>query len=208
MTSGQTAVRQASWESPTQSLAHSRPQSAQLSADLANFDSDADPDGWRAQVILRDRNDRPVIAKARAEFQLSPRIPTAGLQSYVDANIQPLTWRQEVRFDDDSVAHFRLPLRQPLQRLFGSYSSIYPRSGLGVGFRGNLSSGRFNSAYRGTGSQYLQTVVTGDRLNQLGRPEFGELRVKVSVPGEGVFRAVTVVPIRPPVLVDTHWPYR
>jgi hypothetical protein len=34
------------------------------------------------------------------------------------------------------------------------------------------------------------------------------LRVRISVPTEGVFEAATGVFIRPSVLVDTQWPYR
>ncbi|MGB7345689.1 MAG: hypothetical protein WBD20_15850 [Pirellulaceae bacterium] len=189
--------------------AASRPAYLQLSAQLANFDADADPDGWRAEIVLRDSKDRPVVARGQARFELMPRVPTGDFHNYVDANIRPITWTQNVQFDADGVARFQLPLRSPLRPVFGWASAIYPASGLRTMIYDNQSQIHRSGIHsRGSSSRRLGTAIKGDGRNNLGNPAFGELRVKLSIPTEGVFESVTVTPIRPSVLVDTHWPYR
>lgn len=190
-------------------FADARPAYIQLTADMANFDADSDPDGWRAELVVRDRQDRLVAVRGRAEFELTPRVPTADFHNYVDASVQPMKWAHDVAFNEEGVAHFKLPLHQPLRPVFGWASSIYPDSGLRspiFGSHGRSHRGGVHRRY--SGANRLTTAVTGDSRNSLGRADFGELTVKLSVPSEGVFRAVTVTPLRPSVLVDTHWPYR
>ena len=202
--SNDAGVRQASWAPGLVA----RPAYAQLTAHLANFDADADPDGWRAEVILFDRDDRPVAVRGQANFQLTPRLPTGDFHHYVDAETKPIRWSENLSFDADAVARFKLPLRSPLRSSWGwsadNYSETLSRHS---GSRWRSSIPRFGS-FRTNHARFVGTAVARDIRSSIGRPDFGELRVRVSVAGEGVFDAVCVVPIRPAVLVDTHWPYR
>jgi hypothetical protein len=172
--------------------ANSRPAYAQLQATLANFDSDAQPDGWRVEITLRDRQDRPLAVRARATIELMPRVPMADHIRYVDADTAPIRWSMPLEFDQDSVARMKLPLRRSLRPMLGWPSAIDPPAR----HRGRNPFGR------------KRTFVTTDLRNLIGTPNVGEMRVRVAVPTEGVFEAVTLVPIRPSVLVDTNWPYR
>ena len=180
-----------------------RPKYAELSAVLANFDADADPDGWRAQVMLRDSHDRAVVMRAHATFELKSRMPLADFQNFVNTGTQPVRWTMKVDFDSDGVAKFKLPLRNSLKPMFGWSGAVHQQSGLRSGIYGRQTSNRLVRR----GPSRLSEALRSDWRN-LGAPSFGELKVRVSVPTEGVFEAVTTVQIRPSVLVDTQWPYR
>jgi hypothetical protein len=177
-----------------------RPTYVDMTASLSNFDSDPEPDGWRADVVVRDRMDRPVVVRANATFELMPRVSTADHQRFVNGSKDPIRWSMPLTFDQDSVARVRLPLRQTLQPMLGWSSAIYPPSGMRWRNVGRNVSGLHASSRR--------TAMTSDLRNLIGTPSSGELRVRVSVPTQGVFEAVTPVWIRPSVLVDTQWPYR
>ncbi len=185
-------------------LGDARPRYVELSAALSNFDADADPDGWRAEVVLRDRQDRVVVMRSHATFELMPRVPTADHRRYVDADRTSIRWSMPLEFDPRGVASCKLPLRESLEPLLGWSSAVYPQSG----------SRRRGTRDYGSGARGLRTwsnsrtFVTLDLRNLIGTPSTGEMRVRVSVPTEGVFEAVTPVWIRPSVLVDTQWPYR
>ena len=58
-------------------MGDARPAYVEVHASLSNFDADADPDGWRVELVLRDRKDRPVVMRGNANFELMPRVPTA-----------------------------------------------------------------------------------------------------------------------------------
>ena len=178
-----------------------RPEYVEMIASLANFDADADPDGWRVELVLLDSGDRPVVSRASAVFELMPRVPTADHFHYVDAARLPVRWSKTLEFDADGVARLKLPLRESLRPLFGWPSAVFPRHGARTRITSSLHR-------RGSNTWRSRSLVQDDWRNQLGRPSMGELRVRVSVPTEGVFRAATLVPIRPPTLVDTYWPYR
>ena len=182
-------------------IARSRPKYAELSAALANFDADADPDGWRASIVLRDANDKPVVMRARATFTLMSRLPTADFHGYVNADRKPITWSKDVRFDADGIAHFKLPLRQTLQPMLVYARGTQP-NGL---YRSRSTLSRYGNRRTAWRSQQLSGVAT---RSYLGMSNVGELRVRLSVPTEGVFEAAVPIQIRPSVLVDTHWPYR
>jgi hypothetical protein len=178
-----------------------RPAYVDLSAELANFDADPDPEGWRVDVVLRDRKDRPVTIRSYATFELIPRVSTADHQRFVNGSRNPIRWSMPLEFGDDSVARVKLVLRQPMATQLGWSSAIYPPSGM-----------RWRNAGRNVGglhaSSRARTAATSDLRNLVGTPSSGELRVRVSVPTQGVYEAVTPVWIRPSVLVDTQWPYR
>ena len=95
---------------------------------MSNFDADAEPDGWRADIILRDRKDRPVVVRANATFELMPRVVMPQSLGFVDADMTPVRWSMPLEFDEDSVARIKLPLRKSLRPVFGWQSAIYPPS--------------------------------------------------------------------------------
>jgi len=187
---------------PTRRLrGNDRPAYVELVASLSNFDSDADPDGWRAEIVLRDRNDRPVVMRANASFELTPRVATADHRRFVNATGKPIRWSMPLEFDADGVARVKLPLRDSLKPMLGWNSAIYPPSGTRV--RNSRPNVRYSHSRHAR-----RSFVTSDLRNLIGTPSTGEMRVRVSVPTEGVFEAAAPVFIRPSVLVDTQWPYR
>lgn len=173
-------------DSPTDRFTERRPAGSRsgrvhsvcVESSLANFDSDADPDGWIAQVVLYDRDDHVAAWRYRghrvtASFELQARTPTAGFAGYANAETAPLKWAVPLIFDRHGVASVRLPLRGRL------------RSGGDAPAIGEPLAGPFAD----------------------GLSEWGVLKVRVSIPSEGVFDAVTPIRLRPSVLVDTRWPY-
>ena len=175
-----------------------RPASVELFAKLSNFDSDSDPDGWRAELVIRDQIDRPVQVAATATFEIVPRISLADGREQADESATPVTWSVPVEFDQDQVARISLPLRRSLQAKLGWTASLYPsRSDRSRDIRDQPRIFGRN-----------QPFATVDSRTLVGAPRHGELRVRVFIPGHGVFHAVTPVRLRPPVLVDTQWPYR
>jgi hypothetical protein len=177
-----------------------RPRYVDLVAGMSNFDADAQPDGWRAELTLLDSHDRPVVRDAYARFELMPRFSVVDHVRFADAAELPMRWSMRLEFDEDAVARVRLPLRSTLRPVLG-----WP-----------------NDRHRNRASRHPETVMRRpagrDRFSgpsaiaawrqQLGKPSVGQLSVRVSVPAEGVFGAIAVVPVRPSVLVDTPWPYR
>jgi hypothetical protein len=181
-----------------------RPAYVELFVALANFDADASPDGWRAEVVLRDRKDRPVAMRANATFELMPRVSTGDHLRFVDANMPPVRWSMPLEFDEDSIARVKLPLRQSLHQVFGWPSALIPDASTRRQADRSFRRQPNRTLHRGLSG----TFVTSDTRYLIGAPSVGELRVRLSVPTEGVFKAATPVQIRPSVLVDTQWPYR
>ena len=182
--------------------ASGRPKYAKVLATLANFDSDPDPDGWDVEVALLDANDRLVTKRAHATFELMPRIPAADYVGYVDAKMSPIRWSSKLKFDDDGIARLQLPMRERLKPLFGRHVAFLPDPGLGI----SINQSR-NVVLRRP-MEYNRTAFSRDWRANLGRPELGEFKARISVPTEGVFEAVVPAQMRPSVLVDTTWPYR
>ena len=187
-----------------------RPKYAFVSAEIAQFDSDADPDGWLASVMLMGSDDQPVtVRRASARFELTPRLPTHDFTGYVDANLKPIQWNVPLKFAEDGVATVRLPLRDPIAPLIGWPATSHPAVG---------RAGGFHASRRGISRPTPTAVQDRTALNAsqsrlaarsaIGMASFGQLKIRVSVPGEGVFDAVTPIALRPSVLVDTRWPYQ
>lgn len=187
-----------------------RPRAAFLSAELAQFDADQDPDGWLARVLLMGADDRPVIvARATARFELMPRLPTHDFTGYVNANIKPIVWTMPLKFDQQGGAIVRLPLDHPITPLAGWPSFSHPA----VGQAGGFYSSRRGIIRHTTPAFESRTALTDDQRyggaqGSIGMASFGQLQLRVSVPGEGVFEAVAPVQLKPSVLVDTRWPYQ
>ena len=177
-----------------------KPLYLQVAAGLVNFDRDAEPDGWNAELVLRDENDLPVIMRANAKFELEVRPEYSSNRRAIEIH-KPIVWSKSLTFDDRGVARVRLPLRGSLKPKLGWPPGAPMRSGI---------RSRSTSVYSG-GLRYQnrrQLVLTSDLVNHRTIAEYGLLRVRVSVPTQGVFEADATVLTRPPVLVDTHWPYR
>lgn len=174
-----------------------RPRYLEMSVGLSNFDTDADPDGWRANLILRDHEDRPVVMRANASFELVPRISRIDAKRAVPTSVHPVRWSMPLEFGSDGVARVKLPLRQALKPMLG-WSPSFPEK----------SNRSFVSRSRSRNQSPFVTATPSDLRDLVAKPEFGELRVRVSVPTQGVFHAKSLVRLRPSGLVDTKWPYR
>lgn len=187
-----------------------RPQYAFVSAELAQFDSDADPDGWIGTILLLDSDDQPTIPhRANAKFEMMPRVPTHDFTGYVNANVKPITWSMPLKFGDDGSAKVRLKLDKAIQPLIGWPSTSHPAVGNAGGFysrrRGII---RHTTPGYDPPTSLSDLQRCGGATQFIGVASFGQLKVRVSVPGRGVFDAVTPVTLRPSVLVDTRWPYQ
>ncbi len=153
----------------------SRPQYAFLMAGLANFDADAEADGWRADVAVLDGKDQPVAMPADAFFEL--KMPTSA----------PIVWSMPLPFESNGVATVRLPMP-------ASYEATL-----------RVDEDRFNwineRRRRSTGQN--RTFLIDPLESRFAVPSDGRLTVRVTIASEGVFAATTFVPIRRPTLVDT-----
>ncbi len=181
--------------------ADTRPVYVEMTAQLANFDADADPDGWRAEIVLRDRLDQPTTVRSYATFDLMPKISTATGDPYVNAQHAPIRWSMPLEFDPHGTASVKLPLRHSLRPMFGWSTAAFPQSGI-RSHNDRIDRRQIRNYSR------TRSFVTIDMSQSIGMPNEGELRVRVSVPTEGVFETAVPVKIRPAVLVDTRWPYR
>jgi hypothetical protein len=186
-------------ELPARLTAAARPKYVQMVAGLANFDADADPDGWRVDLVLRDQQDRPVVARASARFELRPRASIIGTDRFITHDVSTIRWSTNLDFDEQGVASVKLPLRRSLEPALGwspSFPAVNP-----------ANSRRSSSRDRGVTGIFDQPAFT-DLRDLAATPAVGELRVRVSVASEGIFEAAVPVRVRPPGLVDTRWPYR
>ncbi|KAA1261918.1 hypothetical protein LF1_44790 [Rubripirellula obstinata] len=185
-----------------------RPVSVDLKSALANFDADASPDGWRASVVIRDANANPVIMRSMATFTLVPRLALWDRNRFMDSDTEAMTWSMQLRFDEHGVANVTLPLRRSLESNFGwssagssfPFDSISSRSRNHERFRsGNIAISRVYSSNR-------RRSVGGISYTRVDVPSTGMMRVRVSVPTEGVFEAETMVRLRPANFVSPSWP--
>ena len=151
--------------------------------------------------MLLDADDRPVTKRAHATFELMPRMPSANYVGYVNAKLSPIRWSMPLKFED-GVARVKLPLRKKLEPVFDRHVSFLPDPGLGT------SVGDSRRVVLRRSLESTPAAFSRDWRSNVGRPESGQLKARISVPTEGVFEAVTAVPMRPSVLVDTNWPYR
>ena len=57
-------------EMPLTKSRNGKPVSVDLNASLANLDADSDPDGWRAQVVIRDRQGQPGAGTSQCDVHV------------------------------------------------------------------------------------------------------------------------------------------
>lgn len=185
-----------------------RPVSVELSSSLANFDADAMPDGWRASVVIRDRDASPVVMQSAATFTLVPRVPLSGHRRFMDSDTQTMTWSMQLRFDERGVANVTLPLRRSLQASFGwsSASSRFPFDSVRSRSRNHDRFRGGNIAVSRVYSGHHQRTVGGVSYTRADVPSIGVMRVRVNVPTEGVFEAETPVRLRRSSFVNPAWP--
>jgi hypothetical protein len=187
---------------------------AQLYAELANLDADAAPDGWRASVVVRTRNDLPLSVPVRASFEIEPRglqqrrygIDQRSIRDSARQFIPKMRWTRQLVFDDQGVATVTLEARESIRQLFD-----WDRIGdVGLPDRVSQSYRRFSGEQidRLRGSRYHRHFVTQDLFDRIDYPATSWLRVRVSIPGQQTLEAVTPVDLRPQVLVDTPYRYR
>ena len=191
----------------------SRPRYVEATARLANFDADADPDGWKVELALFDKHDDLAPPnRAHATFELQPRQPLHDNLGFIDADTKPIRWTKQLEFDEDGIASVKLPLTSRIQSIIATQRrSIFNRRQSTVlpdpSTRAAAHDAVARAGLRSLARSGHQMGI--DRLRgQLSRPAWGELKVRVSVPTEGVFTTTIGVQVRPSVLVDTEWPYR
>ncbi len=182
--------------------ADSKPHSVQLSAVLANFDSDVAVDGWAIQLAVLDRFDHALVMPAFARFELRPddfpihpsirrRRPTAGLAA-------PIRWSIKVAFDEDGIARVKLPVRASQRTALGWTSGS--EDGLGMA---NLSTSVLHARtirpVSGLGSNDPRWLATGkpyDWRESFVYPVSGTLNVRLSIASQGTFESTIPVNLR------------
>ena len=178
-----------------------QPTCVDLSARLANFDADADPDGWRAEIVIRDQRDHPIVVRAHATFTLMPRESTINENQYLDVLPAPVRWSVPLEFDSQARARVKLPLRRSLWSLWGWAPTGLTQSEAWIR-RPPSRRRQISPAGR------RRSFVITELQPAVGLPRVGQMKVRVAIPTHGVFAATTPVQIRPPALVDTTWPNR
>ncbi|MGV3485877.1 MAG: hypothetical protein ACO1RT_15780 [Planctomycetaceae bacterium] len=160
-----------------------KPAYAVLAAQLANWDADSEPDGWRCSVQLRDAADHPCRPEAAyAVFELRLRVPRRDVIDYRDLPTESIRWSQKLEFPSTGAAEVKLPLRRRLPSFYVDDPDV-----------SNFS------ARLGLADWSLPTFAP---------PVVGVLAVRVSVPSVGVFEAIDGVLVDEPLLVDSPWPQR
>ena len=179
------------------------PAYAEVTAELANFDSDANPDGWRAIVVLRDKDDQVVQPNGRVEFELKPRFPNSDFQGFKNAQRTPMKWSPKLTYNSNGTASFKLPLRKELRPLWGWSSAVVQQTGSRSTIVNDRATylprhnGRSDASRLGSGLPTRPgSTLPSDWRTNVTFPELGRLQVKVFVPSQGVFQAVTIVRVR------------
>ncbi len=186
---------------PRPSDRESEPAYVEVTARLANFDADADPDGWRPEIVIRDQRDRPIVVRSQATFTLMPRESTINENQYLDGLPAPVRWSVPLEFDPEKRAQVKLPLRKSLRTMWGWSSAALTETD---GWIRRPPSLRQHVSLYGR----RRSILITERQPAVGVPPVGQLNVRVAIPTQGAFAATTPVQIRPPALVDTTWPYR
>jgi len=175
-----------------------------MAADLANWDADSEPDGWRCRVQIRDQFDGLVRPSSfYATFELQLRVPRRDRNGFDDLRMESIRWSQRLEADAAGIATVKLPLRTRLpgssagrggpSRLAGSQKPMFSRE--------ERVSERFRESKISAGNGWVDSVAEP-------RPAFGIMSVRVSIPGIGILAADDPVLADEPLLVDSNWPQR
>ncbi len=177
----------------------SRPAYVELIATLANFDRDSDTDGWIATIVLRDAGGGIVTMRSHATFELRPGRFAVDNVTFVAGESVTQRWSQPLEFDADGAARVRLELKGHKRTSVG-----HPEMTLST-------PSRSQTVYHSGSPFETQRLTSADRFRYTRtdgfvgpdfpfNPVLGALRVRVSVPTQGTFDAVTVVPLHSPVV--------
>ncbi len=181
-----------------------RPNHVVLSAELASWDADLEPDGWRCRLQLLDSNDLPAaMVTANARFELRLRVPRRDRSGFNDMITEKIQWSQRLQWDEFAVSEVKLPLRKSLPSFYTD----------GNGPSRLAGSRRSSSIRQQNVSDRIQDIrlAAGDGLalsNSRPHPGYGVIVVRVNVPGVGTLEAIDPVLADEPLLVDSHWPQR
>lgn len=181
-----------------------KPTHVILAAELASWDADAEPDGWRCQVQLLDQFDAPCgPASAYASFELRLRVPRRDHSGFRDLRTETIRWSERLDVNTFGVAEVKLPLRlrlpsfyldsEPTARISGSRSEAFQRPD------------RATERFRATGLIAGKGVVL---TRVVAPPLWGVMVVRVTVAAVGVLEAIDAVLVDEPLLVDSQWPQR
>ena len=201
---------------PVPDLEHSRSVSqsqhqanVQLFAELANFDRDADADGWRVSLAIQDPAGVLVKATGQASFQIlelpQRRYRHATRRELVSS--PPLArWSVPVHLNELGVAHVNLPASWAIQRRLGWHGVASVHQGTRVASR--FGATRQIDQRWSDGPVNYRRFVTHDLRDRIDYATRGWLFVRVSMPGQPTLEAITPVDTRPAFLVDIPSRYR
>ncbi len=147
-----------------------RIESVDVVAHLANLDRDAGTDGWIAHIILRNADGVPMIARANATITVIPGwLATDGI-SFVSSSTVATRYSENLSFDESGIAHVCIQDRSTNENRESLYDERH--------------SFRAPKVYDSRGRNLYPSF---------GPHVFAVLKVRVSVPTQGVFDAETIV---------------
>ena len=175
-----------------------RPTMVDFSAHLANFDRDADTDGWLASIALRDASGRIVTARSYATFELKVGRFAVDEVTFIAGEHVAHRWSESVKFDEDGIARVRLEMtgaaKKKNELAMYRTTSLGTRSMYSMGSQFPIQRLSYANRFRYTPTNGLigpDTPFT---------PVLGALSVRVSVPTTGAFDGITVVRLNSPVI--------
>ena len=182
----------------------------QLYAELANFDRDADADGWRATLAIQQPDGVLVEAAGRATFEIlefsQSRHRHATRRAYVDS--RPLArWSVPLNFDAQGMSRVTLPASSTVRRRLGWNGASSIHQGTRVATRSAFGN-RINHRWSGRAANDYRRFVTHDLRDRIDYPIRGWLRVRVTMPGQPPLEAIAPIDTRPAFLVDIPTRYR
>jgi hypothetical protein len=175
-----------------------RPTMVDFSAHLANFDRDADADGWLTAIALRDTSGNIVTARSYATFELKVGRFAMDQITFVSADRVAHRWSENLQFDDDGVARVRLTLPRTAKSRSGL--TMYPATPNGT--RPMYTSGTVFPIQRLSSADRFRYTPTNGLigLDLPFVPALGALSVRVSVPTVGTLDGVTIVRLNSSVI--------
>ncbi len=173
-------------------------------ADLANWDADSEPDGWRCRLLILDQFDQSMIpGSIFATFELRLRVPRRDRNGFRDIQTEAIRRSKRLACDELGIHDVKLPLRTPLPTFFAdaAHPSRHAGSRKASFSRQERVADRFRelNLAGGNGSAFSVTEAA---------PAYSVLTVRVSVPTVGILEATDPVLIDEPMLVDSTWPQR
>lgn len=181
-----------------------KPTYVAMNAELANWDADSEPDGWRCRLLILDQFDQSMVPGAIfATFELHLRVPRRDRNGFRDIQTEAIRWSKRLECDELGIHDVKLPLRTPLPIFIAD--SAHPSRHAGSRKASFSRQERVADRFRelnlaaGNGSAFSVTEAA---------PAYGVLTVRVSVPTVGILEATDPVLVDEPMLVDSTGPQR